>query len=73
MVKIKGKMYTVHNFALPYKDNHLQTHLNIYFSLYPWPISLQLEAGSEPHPKDGDGSITPAERPWQENTTLLGT
>ena len=38
-------MYTAH------------THLDIYLGLYFWPISLQMESGPEPQPKDVDGSV----------------
>ena len=48
------------------------THLGIYFSLHFQPISLQLEAGLEPHTKDADGSDAPVERPWLENATPPG-
>ena len=33
--------------------------------MYFRPISLQLEVGPEPHPKDADGSVTPAEGHWK--------
>ena len=47
--------------------------MGIYLTLYLRPISLQLEARSEPHLEDTDGSVTPAERPWQGHATPPGT
>ena len=46
------------------------TYLSLYFGLYFRPISLQLEAGREPHP---GGFVIQKERPWQGNTTPPGT
>ena len=37
--------------------------------MYFRPISLQLEVGPKPHPKDADGSVTPAEGPWKSIAT----
>ena len=69
-------MCTAHNSALPFKDNRLQSQATTRtstFSPYFQPISLQLEDGPEPHPKDADGTVTPAEGPWQGNATPPGT
>ena len=49
------------------------THLCFYLGPYLQPISLQFKAGPEPHPKDADGSVTPAEGSWQRNATPPGT
>ena len=37
--------------------------------MYLRPISLQLEVGPKPHPKDADGSVTPVEGPWKSIAT----
>ena len=50
-------------------DSHLRIDLGLYFR----PISLQLEVGPEPHPKDADGSVTPAEGPWKGIATSPST
>ena len=59
-------MYTAHTSALPFKDNRLRFYLSPYFQ----PISLQLEAGPEPHPEEADGFDNPAEGPWKEDAPL---
>ena len=41
--------------------------------MYFRPISLQLEVGPKPHPKDADGSVTPAEKPWKSIATRPST
>ena len=41
--------------------------------MYFRPISLQLEVGPKPHPKDADGSVTPAEGPWKSIATPQST
>ena len=73
---------TVKNQAEDVPDAHLRpalqgqppskpgSHLHFYLSLYFQPISLQQEAGSEPHSDDADESVTPAEGPWQRDATL---
>ena len=40
------------------------THLRFYLGPYFQPITLQLEAGPEPHPENADGAVTPAGGPW---------
>ena len=41
--------------------------------MYFRPISLQLEVGPKPHPKDADGCVTPAEGPWKSIATPPST
>ena len=41
--------------------------------MYFRPISLQLEVGPKPHPKNADGSVTPAEGPWKSIATPPST
>ena len=41
--------------------------------MYFRPISLQLEVGPKPHPKDADGSVTLAEGPWNSIATPPST
>ena len=58
------------------KDNLLESQIPTWaltISMYFRPISLQLEVGPKPHPKDVDGSATPAEGPWKSIATPPST
>ena len=67
-------MYTAHTSTLPFKDNRLRSQVPTpYLSPYLQSISLQLEVGPEPYPEDADGSVTPAEGPWQGDATHPST
>ena len=46
--------------------------INAFEARY-WAISLQLQAESEPHTEDANGSVDPAEETWQGNSTSPGT
>ena len=66
-------MYTAHTSARRFKHKRLRSQVPIYFGSYLQPISLQLEAGPEPHPEDANGPVTQAGGSWQGNATPPGT